>query len=158
MSDLKKQQRDTRGKSAQVRSKKVATITVPVNEVRLGIEAGVGLCHFINFVNIIGTPVMSESVSLTLFTLCITTVSTLIQFQDEGRWQHSGNIFFNAPIVIFSLIGAFIIASSFTPSLVPIIQSKWFAVVVSGAVMVRQFMHIRMLFAFFKEFKKRNGA
>lgn len=158
MSDVRGSERGTRGKSAQVHSKVVATIAVPVNEVRLGIESGVELCHFINFINIIGTPVMSEGISLTLFTLCITTVSTLIQFQDEGRWQHSGNIFFNAPIVIFSLLGAFIIASSFTPTLIPVIQNKWFAVVVSGSVMVRQFMHIRMLFSFFKEFKKRSEA
>ena len=158
MPDIKKSERDTRSSSKPVHRKNVATIVVPVNEVRLAVEAGVGLCHFINFINIIGTPTMSEGISLTLLTLCITTVSTLVQFQDEGRWQYSGNIFFNTPIVVFGLLGAFIIASSFTPALIPIIQNKWFAVVVSGAVTLRQFMHIKMLFAFFKEFKKKKGA
>ena len=129
-------------------------IKIPIDGTRVTIEIVVAVCHIISFLMIAFTEGVSSDIRWTLLTLCITTFSTIIQFQNEGRWRFSGNPAFKIPF--WSVLGmmTLIVASYIVPQLAGLTESKGFAILVSSVVTVRQCIHAKMIYDIFVDEKK----
>lgn len=130
-------------------------INIPIDGTRVTIEMVVAICHVISFLMIAFTEGVSSDIRWTLLTLCITTFSTIIQFQNEGRWRFSGNFAFKIPF--WGILGmmTLIIASYIVPQLSGLTENKWFAILVSSVVTIRQCIHVKMIYDIFVDGKRR---
>ena len=141
-------------KNTKKGERRAVWVSIPVDGLRVSIEFVVAFCHLISFLMIIFSKSLAEDICWTLLTLCITTLSTIIQFQNEGQWKFSGNIFFKFPFWGILGIIVLIVASYIIPELSVITEHKAFAIVVSLIVTIRQIMHAIMIFNIFQNKKK----
>lgn len=131
-------------------------VTIPIDGSRVTIEFVVAFCHTVSFASILLTKDVSNDIRWTLLTLCITTFSTLVQFQNEGKWRFSGNMIFKIPF--WGILGMIVLifTSYVVPALSVVTEHKLFAVLVSATVAVRQMIHAKMIFDIFQKGKEDN--
>lgn len=127
-----------------------------VDGMRVAIEIIVAICHFISFLIIVFN-FNAEGILWTLFTLCITTFNTVIQFQHESGWRIKGSLLFAVPFVAILAIMVFIFASLFIEPLCIVTENQHFAWVVSFIVFLRQSIQAVLIFRIYIEKKGKEG-
>ena len=130
-------------------NKQQNTLTVKIDGMRLAIEIIVVGCLIVNAVMIWFADKVSTSVSWSLLTLCITTFSTLIQFQNEAQWKYRGNFAFHIPfwgiiIAILMIIMGFVV-----DPVAIITQHRIFVDTVSVLITFRQILHTAFIYKLF---------
>lgn len=87
----------------------------------------------------------------TLLTLSAATVTTIIQFHQEGQWVYRDKWCFSLPVYVFSIIALLLATSFITPSLVPFFESRIVVVAYSMTLAVRQGLYVKLIWDIFNE-------
>lgn len=143
--------RSTMRNRQRPKGRRYTEVKIPVDGIRLMFEIVVAVCHAVSFFNVTFSKTVPSGISWTLLTLCITTINTMTQFQNEGRWRFGGDVLFTIPMWAFIVVIAFLIASFFTPELSVVVQNKFFIAIVSGALTLRQAIHAKMIVDIYME-------
>lgn len=134
-----------------------AVIEIPITGFRIVAEWVVTAFHAVSWVTIITTPALAGGIAWTLLTLCITTINTLVQFWEEGKWRFVNNWLFYVPIGGFGLVAIILMASFTAPAISAFVQNKVFVGAVLGAITIRQGIHASMIFGIYRENKQKEA-
>lgn len=122
-----------------------------VDGLRVFAEAWVLICQLVSLATLVFQTAIPDGLSWTLLSLCITTITTFLQFRKEVGEYGKRIPLLSAPSVAFGAITTVLGLACLIDEMKPFVENKFVGTVVCTVLVIRQFCHILTLTRFYEK-------
>ena len=142
---------NTEEKEKSDTGKRTRRRTPNVDGLRLFAEVWVLVCQLVSLATLVFQTTIPDGLSWTLLSLCITTITTFLQFRKEVGEYGKRIPLLSAPSVAFVAITVILGLACLIDEMKPFVESKFVGIVVCTALVIRQSCHILTLTRFYEK-------
>ena len=124
---------------------------IDVDELRLATEVFVLIGQLGSTITLALSDTVPDGVTWTVFSLCVSTITTILQFKKEARGVGMQFPLFTLPNTMIFVVFFLLLLSLSVEQMQPFVESKIVSVTICAVIVLRQIIHIALLISSYKE-------